>query len=313
MLAWPHPDSDWRETYASVWRCYSEIFRRLSDTIELWVLLHPSVVAEFTSGVLPLAKYPVKIFEVEYNDTWVRDYGPLSLESGLVNFRFNAWGDKFDARLDDSVHCQLSEKYGMSFHQQEIVVEGGALEINGKGVLLANRDCLIDTKRNALSEAQMREHLQRSLGVTDFALIRDICLSGDDTDGHIDTLARFVRDDLLLFTDVNPQHPDREVLCDLRRQLQKLAAARNWQLLGLPTPSVSSALDGRPLPATYANFLICNRHIYLPVYGVPEDDIALKIMRQNLPEFQIEGLRCEALLEQHGSLHCATMQITSPD
>lgn len=313
LVAWPFPDSDWQPSLAQAQACYVDVIKAISQVCEAWVLVHPSVCLQGFMQRLEDAgvnRAQLKCRnDIVYNDTWIRDYGPLSTTAGYVDFIFNGWGGKYIATADNAVAGQLTDWLGQASAPLDVVCEGGGLETNGR-VLLVNRDCIVDNNRNPhLSEADLCVFFKQHLGVDAIEWVSGIQLTGDDTDGHIDTIARFVSEDCLVYAGRNTQHPDASALQALHAQLQVLANKQAWRLFELPSPIIYSQLDGRLLPATYANFLLCNGQVLLPIYGVPEDDAAITVLKAACPQYGIIPVRCEALLEQHGSLHCATMQI----
>lgn len=326
LLALPYAGSDWDNNLDQALLCYKamvETFLEHSRSSSVLLMVHPDASYEQWVKSLDVSDSERQrlniITDIEYDDTWVRDYGPLTLRERISkqpsisykSFCFNGWGGKYMAAHDNAVSTQLV-RYGVDPHiKRDLVLEGGALEINGQGVLLVNRDCVVDSQRNPkMTQDMVAIALDNELGLDDIEWIQDIGLTGDDTDGHIDTLARFVADDVLVCCGRNPAHHDNDSLDRLNNQLEIICERRGWQLNTLPVPVVKSLIDGRLLPATYANFLICNECIFVPVYGVPEDDDALQILSRLAPDKSVIGVRCEALLEQHGSLHCATMQIS---
>ena len=342
LLAWPFPGSDWDDSMEAVTTCYWQIMDALladvSDPVQAWVLLHPTMdqalwLESFDNKGLPRAQLKV-VHHIAYDDTWIRDYGPLSkgmsstgmpttrmpsneasTGSGFscgeyVDFAFNGWGGKFPAEADDEVSAQLAGCLEQMPVRHEWVLEGGALDVNGAGTLLANKNCVIDPLRNpSLNEQQICRLLKEHLGVTTIEWVEGICLTGDDTDGHIDTIARFCAEDCIVYAGRNNAHPDSEILESLHQQLTAIAQRNQWRLLELPSPLIHSQLDGRMLPATYTNFLIVNQRVLAPVYGVPEDTQALAVLQLAFPMRTIVPVNCAALVEQHGSLHCATMQV----
>lgn len=312
-LAWPFPASDWNGNLAQAQQCYADMVAAFSRVVPVWLLVHPSVELNSVKSALEQVNTNCAqvefIHSIHYNDTWMRDYGPLSCNTGYIQFEFNGWGGKYAAPDDNQVPTKLATWLGQTPKACSLICEGGGLETNGD-ILLVNQDCIVDDLRNQGStRASMAEALHEWLGVTAIEWLQNIQLTGDDTDGHIDTIARFVAANKIVYSGKNAQHPDAHALERLDAQLTAIAQRRNWQLFALPTPLYNSLIDGRLLPATYANFLICNQHLFVPVYGLPEDDAALKVLAQACPDWAIIPVRCEALLEQHGSLHCATMQI----
>ncbi|MFO1369692.1 MAG: agmatine deiminase family protein [Marinagarivorans sp.] len=312
-VAWPFPASDWNGNLAQAQLCYANMVAAFSCVVPVWLLVHPSVPLNSVTSSLRAAQTNLAqvelIHSINYNDTWLRDYGPLSCSSGYIQFEFNGWGGKYAAPDDNQVPTQLAAWLGQTPKACSLICEGGGLETNGE-ILLVNQDCIVDDARNPGSTCEsMADMLREWLGVTEIEWLQGIQLTGDDTDGHIDTIARFVAPDVIVYSGKNPQHPDAEALNRLDAQINSIAQRRNWQVFALPTPQYNSLLDGRLLPATYANFLICNQTIFVPVYGLPEDEQALAVLATACPDSTLIPIRCEALLEQHGSLHCATMQI----
>lgn len=325
LLALPYAGSDWDNNLQQALDCYHgmvKAFLHADKLVNVLLLVHPDSVSKAWTSKLELDESEAlrlrAISDISYNDTWVRDYGPLTCMDEVYgtetisykSFGFNGWGGKYSAVEDNSAALQLV-RYGIAPQvKRPLILEGGALEINGQGVLLVNRDCIVDAARNPhMTELGIATVLHHELGAEDIEWIQNVSLSGDDTDGHIDTLARFISDERLVCSGRNAKHPDTDKLQTLYQQLQIICDARGWQLHELPTPIVYSAIDNRLLPATYANFLMCNQCVFFPVYGVPEDEEATALLEKLLPEKRIVPVRCEALLEQHGSLHCATMQI----
>lgn len=316
VIAWPYIEGEWGSSFEQINKCYQDILRAFSEEVETWVLVHPLAQTQFEAIRLSLISNSsncktIRSIITEYDDTWVRDFGPLSLNTGFLSFQFNGWGNKYPAERDNAINEKLLAHLP-SMRVSSLVAEGGALEINDHGILLANKDCLLDKKRNPnLSEQQVLEALAQELGVAEFALIENIALSGDDTDGHIDTLARFVNNHQILYCGINRDHPDCDALESLQSQLQALADKHRWQLAALPTPVVRDDENTRVLAASYANFLICNATIFVPTYDVEEDATALEVFRRVFSSYKIKAVACRALLEQNGSLHCASMQLAA--
>lgn len=319
LLAWPYPTGDWADNFYEVDACYWDMLQQLATASPVWVLLHSTLDAsafERRINALGLSGDVSVRCDVEYNDTWIRDYGPISCADGFRSFQFNGWGGKYNAQSDNQVAHQLENWLTKKPLTVDFVCEGGGLEVNAHKTLLVNTDCIIDSKRNAgLQKNAVQDILKASLGVESFIWLSGICLTGDDTDGHIDTVARFAPSysfgSAIVYSGRNPDHHDAQTLEQLHLQLSVIARENNWPLFELPTPIVRSDVDGRLLPATYANFLLCNQHVFVPVYGVMQDELALKVIAQAYEGFKVIAVSCAPLLEQHGSLHCATMQIAS--
>ncbi len=311
LLAWPYPGGDWQASLTKVQDCYYQMLKAITDYADAWVLLHPSLdTVEFMRRCHErgIASTRIRLVPREYDDTWIRDYGPLSMTDGFMTFRFDGWGGKYPSERDNAVAQALT---GLNVVAVDLVCEGGALETNGKTLLL-NADCVVDNHRNPGMDRQaIATALTRILGSSDIEWLENVTLTGDDTDGHIDTLARFARPDVIVYAGPNPDHPDAEILERLHFQISRIGQRRGWQTLALPSPVVHSSVDQRQLPATYANFLFLNEAVLIPVYGVAEDEQALAVLAAAIPDRIPVPVRCDALLEQHGSLHCATMQVAA--
>jgi len=312
LLVWPYPHGDWQVSYPEIVACYWGILAALSAEIPVGLLLHPTLDRARFEREMPqhsINQANVEILAIQYDDTWIRDYGPLTTSSGYIAYTFNGWGGKYSAHNDNNVATTLGDALSGPVKKYPFVCEGGGLETDGE-TLLVNANCIVDDNRNPnWSKAKIQQFFSETLGAKKFAWLDNICLTGDDTDGHIDTIARFASPGVVVYSGPNPDHIDAAVLDNLDRQLRTLAAAHDWKIMALPSPTYRSLLDGRFLPCTYANFLIVNDCVFAPVYGLREDAEALEVLAEAFPQSRIIPVRCEALLEQHGSLHCATMQI----
>lgn len=326
MLALPHEGTDWAYMLPSVHACYIDILRALVKHDAKPCLLVPSV--SYASRVLPHDLIEsIAIVEAEYNDTWIRDYGPLTLKSAksgelrLADFGFNGWGLKFAADKDNLVVNRLfgpgSSGYPANGYRNCLgyVLEGGSVETDGEGTLLTTARCLCSPNRNGgLNKAEVEKILSETLGIRRFLWLDFGALAGDDTDSHIDTLARMCPDDTILYvgcTDVQDEH-----FQELERMKSQLMSFRTscgqpFNLIELPLPeAIHDPEDGHRLPATYANYLVTDHAVLVPVYNQPRlDDLACKLIQVAYPDRRVEPVDCRALIRQHGSLHCATMQL----
>ncbi len=317
MLAWPHINSDWapwleetRTTYVNV---IAAINRYHAGVI---LLCAPQDIQDVKARLADNAR--VLIIPASFNDTWVRDYGFLTCGSpnsddtvGMpVEFRFNGWGDKFDAREDNLANQRyLSQLCQAPMRSSPVVLEGGALEIDAHGHLLTTSQCLLNPKRNGtMTLARYREVLSEMLGCRQVTVLNNGHLEGDDTDGHIDTLVRFTPEKGLVIQAAKNRPDDThfeglEALCaECAEHLPE------HQQFHLPLPEMYNE-HGERLPASYANFLICNRALLLPVYGQPEDSEAIAVVQKAFPDHIIEPVDCSVLVRQFGSLHCISMQV----
>ena len=323
MITWPYEGSDWTPWLAEVERCYFGLLAALTRHTRALVLCHPSIdVADLRarceSSDIPLRSCRFESLPV--NDTWVRDYGPITVTAAngrltLLDFRFNAWGGKYQASADDAVNRELASRgvFNAPLESVPFVLEGGAIDTDGAGSLLTTEYCLMNESRNPdLSQRSVTHHLSQYLGVCQIHWLQNGHLAGDDTDSHVDTLARFCNRDTIAHVSCDdPDDVHYEPLQAMATELAQLRtmAGRSYKLLPLPLPVPMYSSEGRRLPATYANFLVVNRAVLVPVYGCPQDEVALEILKEAFPEHIIEPVDCAALVNQFGSLHCATMQL----
>lgn len=316
MLSWPHEHTDWCYMLDQVHRCYTEIAEAVSLEVPVIVVGPSREDIERWLGHLPSDK--LQIIELATNDTWIRDYGPVTVRGGkaLADFGFNGWGLKFAANLDNTVVKRLCQRNNPGLPIEDhrgFILEGGSIDSDGKGNLLTTTKCLLSPNRNpGMSCDEIEGCLRDWLGIGRVLWLNHGCLAGDDTDGHIDTLVRFAPDDTILFCEGGTAE-QANGLEDMAAELKTLHRSNGlpWNIIGLPLPEpVRDADDNRILPATYANFLALGRTVLVPTYGQPRaDDLAQQIIGAAFPEHTIIGVDCRALVRQNGSLHCATMQV----
>jgi agmatine/peptidylarginine deiminase len=263
----------------------------------------------------------LRVFRIESDDVWARDHGPITVVADgrlrHLDFTFNGWGGKFESRRDDTLTRRLAElgAWHAPVDTLAFVLEGGAIEVNGAGTLLTTSRCLLSPTRNpGLSRAQIEDALMHYFGVIRVLWLTHGDLLGDDTDGHIDTLARFCNAHTLVYQAcTDPQDEHYEELAAMEREVQALTRRNGepYETVPLPLPAPIFDDEGRRLPAGYANFLIINGAVLVPVYGAPQDGEALERLRGCFPEREVIGIECRSLIQQSGSLHCVTMQIPS--
>ncbi|MDO4320176.1 MAG: agmatine deiminase family protein [Bacteroidales bacterium] len=325
LIAWPHNGTDWAYMLPEVEKCYIEMTGAISR--------HATVIiaAPDTSRARMLldgktGPNPVLFFDTPTNDTWTRDYGVITTIDSkghpvLNDFGFNAWGGKFESALDNGVTGRMVTAgllRGKYIDHNNFILEGGSIESDGQGTLMVTDECLLTPTRNpSMSRADIEAYLKKSLGVDHILWIAHGGIIGDDTDGHIDTLARFAPDDVIVVAgrhtdpdidDPDQQHMLEEMLADVKAL--RTADGRPYTIIELPMPDPIYDEDGSRLPATYANYLILNNTIIMPTYGQPRNDaLAAGMMLIAYPGYEIERVDCRALIRQHGSLHCATMQL----
>jgi len=262
-----------------------------------------------------LAGAAVAFHRVPYNDVWLRDSGPIAIANGsnirLLNWEFNGWGRKYDAAIDNQIPQAIADLLGTVAIDTGVVLEGGSIDVNGAGCLLTTRQCLLSPERNpSLSGDDLEGILSACLGV-ERILWLDRGLEGDHTDGHIDTITRFV-DERTIVT-VTCDDPSDENYFVTRENLQRLrsvrdTAGRPFTIVELPLPAARMEFDGARLPPTYANFYIANGGVVVPLYGDVRDQQALEILRPLFPGRTVVGSPARALITGGGAFHCVTQQ-----
>ena len=310
QLTWPHAATDWAPILEEITETYKEIAREISAREALLIVAPESA--------RPTISYPLSA--IPSNDTWARDHGFITLvddqgHARLLDFCFNGWGEKFAADLDNAINRRLYEEeklQGEYIDCLDFVLEGGSIESDGKGTVFTTTGCLLAPHRNQpLTQAQIEQRLKQELHAERILWIDHGNLTGDDTDGHIDTLVRICPNDTLLY--VGCDDPDDEQYTELKLMEEQLKTFRTldgkpYRLLKLPMPRPIYD-DGDRLPATYANFLVINNAVLCPTYAQPDLDAeALRLIKEALPDRDIVGIDCRSIIKQHGSLHCCTMQ-----
>lgn len=253
----------------------------------------------------------IEFVEYETDDTWARDISAISVEEDgevvLYDFRFNAWGGKFEYAKDDALTRSIASHYPSRVRSIDFILEGGGIETNGKGVLLTTDACMLNPNRNALDEQTTTRKLKEFFALDSVLYLRHGYLAGDDTDSHIDTLARFVDERTIMYVKCDDETDEHyEELAKMEAELQAIAKAYDFRLIALPFCDPIH-YDGERLPATYANFLLINGAVLVPVYGVRQDDAALQVFREFFADRDVIAVDCSVLIRQHGSLHCVTM------
>lgn len=320
LIAWPHVGTDWAYMLDEVTACYVELSHAILQDNERLVIVAPDA-NEVRQALGPGIDWQrIDIVELPTNDTWVRDYGPITVwhngQTALADFTFNAWGMKFAADCDNLVTSRLHE-HGIFkmplINWRDLVLEGGSIETDGNGTVMTTTCCLTAPNRNdAMSREHLEQELLERLGCVKMLWLDYGQLTGDDTDGHIDTLARFAPGGIILYTgcdDPNDEHFGP--LMQMEEQLKQFTDAdgNHYHLIKLPLPNATYDEISR-LPATYANFLVMNHQVLVPLYGQAENDVlACQLIGEAFPGRKIVGIDCRALICQHGSLHCATMQL----
>lgn len=323
MLTWPHAHGDWRPWLAQVEPVFTEIARQIARRERVLIVCHDAEHRDHVQDLLKRAGVDderIRLPIAPSNDSWARDHGPIAVMEPdgprLLDFRFNAWGGKYAADLDDAIARRLHEAgaFGATpMTRVDLVLEGGGIEVDGAGTLLATTRCLLSKTRNPrLKRTGMESWLSEWLGVDRFLWLEHGYLAGDDTDSHVDTLARFCDPRTLAY--IACDDPDDEHYTALKTMESELRVFRTrdnepYRLIPLPWPRAKLNENGERLPATYANFLIINGAVLVPTYDDPADAAALARLQSCFPERDVVAIPCTPLLLQYGSLHCVTMQL----
>ena len=369
QLTWPHKDTDWAPILPEITAVYEEMAREITKREPLLVVA-PEGTPNLPSSI---SHHPSSIIHLPTNDTWARDHGFITVEETLthhpsslthqpsalspqpsalrlLDFKFNGWGEKFEAKLDNEINKHLYDQgmvHGNYEDHLDFVLEGGSIESDGKGTIFTTTCCLMAPHRNQpLSQAEIEARLKEYLGAERVVWLNHGSLIGDDTDGHIDTLARICPNDTIVYTGGDADHPDLTLMEEELKALRTMDG-KPYRLLKLPLPRpiydspvaegteadgsvvngsvvngsvvngsvvngsvVNDAIvDSDRLPATYANYLIINGAVLVPTYAQPDLDAeAMRIIGEAFPDREIIGIDCRAVIKQHGSLHCCTMQ-----
>ncbi|HKJ43330.1 MAG TPA: agmatine deiminase family protein [Sunxiuqinia sp.] len=318
QLTWPDDTTDWEPILNDVIPVFEQMAREILQREKLLIVCRDQKqLPEF----LQQKNERLIIREMPVNDTWARDHGAITIiENGkptLLNFRFNGWGMKFPANLDNQITPTLLRNNTFKndirlLDLSYFTLEGGAIESNGNGCLLTTSKCLLSKNRNEhLSQQKIELLLKKTLNVEKILWLNHGFLEGDDTDSHIDTLARFCNENTIAYVKcVDPKDVHFEALQKMEAELQQLTdqSGNTFNLVPLPFPSAIYDENAHQLPATYANFLILNKTVLLPVYEVKQDQKAIDVLQELFPDREIIPVNSRTLIKQHGSVHCISMQ-----
>lgn len=327
QLTWPHEATDWRDCLDDITRTFIELARAITR-FEQIIIVTPDaekVRRQLHNELTEVAFQRVIFHQCPTNDTWARDHGGITLvgesspataeEALVLDFRFNGWGEKFPWQFDNAITKSLSGAgvlAGRLEPHDDFVLEGGAIESDGKGTVFTTSHCLLAPNRNQpLDRDGIEQQLKSRLRAERIVWLDHGSLIGDDTDGHIDTTVRVAPNDTLLYIRCDdPADPHFDDFQALEAQLQTLRTdtGKPYRLLALPFPAAIHD-SGDRLPATYANFLVINGAVICPTYNQPDTDSrALRVIAEAYPDREIIPIDAQTIIQQHGSIHCLTMQ-----
>ncbi len=326
-LSWPKDPETWPDRVPQAQDIFLKMMAALTPNETVNLLVNDAETEEL---VRARCTFPgagnIRFHQLETVDSWMRDYGPNFLinEQGKLAYNdwiFNAWGNKYEElKKDDAIPARLEEDLGVPRFEPGIVMEGGSIDVNGNGCVLTTEQCLLNPNRNpALSRPEIEEYLQNYLGVQKVLWLGE-GIVGDDTDGHIDDIARFVDTNVIVCAlEDDPEDANYELLQDNLKRLRKMTDAhgRAFEIVTLPMPGVvgGSSIDKRNLdrlPASYANFYIANNVVLVPIFGHANDQRALDTLQPLFPGRKVMGINCEPLVWGMGTIHCVTQQQPEP-
>jgi agmatine deiminase len=322
-LSWPHKEESWPGKLHLILPVYARMVAALARSETVHINVNDQAMEEQARALLAAANAQgdIRFHHFPTNDAWCRDHGAIFVVRqddnqqpaiAATDWGFNAWGEKYPPYdLDNQIPARMAEALGVQRFAGGMILEGGSIDVNGQGLLLTSEACLLNSNRNpALSRAQIEQRLCAMLGVEKILWLGE-GIVGDDTDGHVDDLARFVAPNTIV-TAVEDD-PSDENYGFLQDNLERLQAMRNLdgaplQIVTLPMPP-AVVYEGQRLPASYANFYIANRVILLPTYNHPNDEQARRVLQALFPEREVVGLDCTDMVWGLGAFHCLTQQV----
>lgn len=319
-LTWPHLDDSFPGKLESIYPSYLEFIKQISLGEKVRINVpdeHQKVVLTQMLELIDVDLNQIEMFLHPSNDVWCRDHGPAFVinpavkdKKAIVNWGFNAWGGKYPADLDNQITEKIAKHYGLPIFNPGIIMEGGSVEFNGKGTILTTTACLLNKNRNPhLSQQQIEQYLCDYYGAEQILWLGD-GIAGDDTDGHVDDITRFVNEDTVVtVVEDNECDENYQILQDNLEALKKMRLLNGKQLniVELPMP-VAQYWEDRRLPASYANFYIANSAVIVPTFRCAYDDVALDILTHVFPERKVVGIDCTDIVWGLGTFHCLSQQ-----
>jgi agmatine deiminase len=320
-LSWPHKEASWPGKIDTIYPIYAQFIAKVAEGEEVHINVVDATMETFARAQVQVFAPSMKnIFFHHFptNDAWCRDHGPAFLVNKdkskskiILDWGYNAWGGKYPPfDLDDVIPTKIAEYYNLPVLYPGIVMEGGSVEFNGKGTLLTTTACLLNQNRNPhLNKAQIEEYLENYYGVENILWLGDGII-GDDTDGHIDDITRFVNDDTVVTViEENKNDENYFILKDNLKELYKmrLESGKPLNIVELPMPS-PVIYDDQRLPASYANFYIANKYVVVPTFRDANDDKALEILQDCFTDRKVIGLDSTDIIWGLGSFHCLSQQ-----
>ena len=319
-LSWPHNEITWPNMVPKIEEIYIQFIKALHSGQKINLLVNDKDKEDYVKNKLIKSKInlsQIVFHQIKNIDAWIRDYGPIFVvndktkQKAMVKWIFNAWGNKYDDLKEDNIiPHEMNKKLNLKIFEPKIVLEGGSIEVNGNGSLLTSEQCLLNKNRNpSLSKTQIEKYLKDYLNVSNILWLKE-GIVGDDTDGHIDDLARFVNQNTVVcaFED-NPDDENYQILKENYELLTKMKDEKGNKLniVKLPMPGIVGDKRGR-LPASYCNFYIGNDAVIVPVFGHENDKKALEILQKLFLSRKVVGINCKSMVYGFGALHCVSQQ-----
>ncbi len=321
-LSWPHREATWPGAFDKIPGAFVQIARRIAESELVRINVGDPHMAKRVKFLLEAGQVNMDQVRFHYNptnDAWCRDHGPIYVvrdvdgrrERAITDWDYNAWGCKYPAYdKDNAIPHRIADEFTERRFTPGIILEGGSIDVNGQGTVLTTEACLLNKNRNPhLTREQIEQHLIDYLAVKKVLWLGD-GIVGDDTDGHIDDLTRFVSaDTVVTIVEENPHDVNYRALKENRERLEGMTneSGKKLRVIDLPMPNPVSAGDMR-LPASYANFLICNTRVLVPTYRCPQDQQAIGILQEFFPGREVVGIDCTLLVWGLGAIHCITQQ-----
>ena len=320
-LSWPHNEITWPgKMLASAENSYIEIIKALHKGQKINLLVNEEktekyIMKRFEEKGIDISQ--VVFLKIKNIDAWIRDYGPTFVindsqkKLAMVKWKFNAWGDKYDyLKLDGKIPYEINKILNLKIFEPNIVLEGGSIEVNGTGTLITTEQCLLNRNRNPnLAKDEIEHHLKEYLDVYNILWLKE-GIEGDDTDGHIDDITRFVNKNTVVCAfEENEADKNHQIL---KKNYELLKEMKNedgekLSVIKLPMPG-HAEYDGKRYPASYTNFYVGNEAVIAPVFGHENDRKALQVLQKLFPSRKVVGINCREMVYGFGTIHCASQQ-----
>ena len=305
IISLPHKDTDWKDYIDDILKGYLE-FAKVVSKYQKLLIIHSK-----SSDLTEFKKLDnVDFFEYECDDTWIRDYGGIDVfdDKNIItyNFIFNAWGDKFNSKKDNALNEILYKDYFKTpLKNIDLILEGGSIDFNQKGFMITTSKCLLNDNRNKIDKNTLDKRLKEFFGLDEILWLDNGFIKGDDTDSHVDTLARFLSDDVIAYASCDDENDEHFYeLKAMENELKIYADKFGFKLVPLPLPK-PSFYDNKKLPFTYLNFVFINGALVVPTYNDKNDELVLQRLKECVQDRDIVGVDSSVFCRQNGSLHCS--------